>query len=102
MTADRRYDGERRFGERLATVEANDKAQDRTLEAIAPVAAHIAELNVHYEDIKNSLADIQPRLRKLEYAIVALTVTTASAVASPLLGGPSVGQSVAHVMHYLT
>lgn len=102
-------DTERRIGERVARLEERSEDQGRIIDAVAPVAVHLAEMNVKYAEIQrstdrieNRLDDLHPRLRKLEYAVVALTVTVASTVASPLLGGPSVGHSVSVVLQHLT
>lgn len=105
MTTDRRLDGERRTGERIAALETNDEAQDRTLEAIAPVAVHLAEMNVKYagihdtvKEIKEDLDGLHPRIRKLEYAVIALGV----AAFSPKLGGPALPDVVTGVISFLT
>lgn len=103
---DRRVaEDDRRLGERVASLEAKEEAQDRTLDVLAPVAVHIAEMGVKYEaihenvvEIKESLDDLSPRLRKLEYAVLLLS----AAAISPKIGGPAVPDVVSAVLSYLS
>lgn len=89
----------------MAALEANDKAQDRTLETLAPLAVHMAEISVNaasiqksVERIEGNVNDLHPRIRKLEYAVLLL-----SAVAiSPKFGGPSLPAVATAVVHAIS
>lgn len=102
---DRRFDGERRTGERITALETNDEAQDRTLATLSPLAVHMAEISVNsasiqksVERIEGNVNDLHPRIRKLEYAVLLL-----SAVAvSPKLGGPSLPAVATAVLHAIS
>lgn len=78
---------------RLSALEQRQDEQARTLEMLAPVAVRIAEISVRqaehtarFDRIDRRLDPLRTRLRRVEYAIVALVV----AVGSPKLGVPSV------------
>lgn len=99
MSLERRDDssGERRIGERVARLEERSKEQGRTLAEIAPVAVHLAEMSLRYEDtqsgierIERRLDSLHPRLRKVEYAVIALGI----AAFSPKFGGPTLSDAV--------
>lgn len=101
MPERRDNNGDRRVGERVARLEERSAEQSRTLAEIAPVAVHLAEMGLRYEEtqsgierIERRLDSLHPRLRKVEYAVIALGI----AAFSPKLGGPSLSHAVGVVI----
>lgn len=108
--AERRAGEERRLDERVARLEQRSDDQGRALESIAPVSVHFAEINLMYRETKEGVDRIETglermqervdrrfdhlhtRLRRTEYAVVALSVTGIGA-----LGGRVIPQITAAV-----
>lgn len=85
--------------ERVARIEERQADQARTLESLAPLGVHLAGIDVKLTEVAHQLDRIETkrldplhvRVRRVEYAIVALIV----AVGSPKVGGPSLPQVTA-------
>lgn len=81
---------------RMERLEEKAAGLEREVRSIAPAATHIAQIEVQYTWIKESLQRIEEkrldplhvRLRRVEYAVVALVL----AIGSPKVGGPSLPQ----------
>lgn len=105
-------DYERRHGAQTRRIDDRVDSLEKTVDQIAPVAVHLAEMNVRFAQVQQQQADLRAdlnswiermdkrldplhaRLRKVEYAVIAIGL----AAISPKIGGPDVSHVVSTVI----